>query len=1078
MLQDQQQRQKATDPTRSFIVQAPAGSGKTELLTQRYLRLLNTVNEPEQIIALTFTRKAASEMRNRVLLALQQAAVGTLATSPHQQQTATYASQAIQHAKQHDWQLLKQSNRLRIMTIDALCQMLCQTMPLAEKQIPYANLCEQAKQHYEEAARACLAHALANEALHPPLKCLLNHLGNRQDKLLELWSDLLAAREQWLAPLYSARSQEQSHYEQMLAFIEHHALARLQQSTPKAYRENLRHLVQRFASIRHEKTTMFQCLVNWNSFEQLDRRLAQTLANLLLTSQGKLRKSFDHHVGLTRESCEVELYQLLKADSKDLLAALAELPEFLEALQRVQQLPPPHYENEQWQVLQALFTLLPLLIAHLQLIFVEHNEVDFAAISQQALLALGDETQPTDLNLYLDNRIQHLLVDEFQDTSMQQFQLISQLLQGWQPGDGRTLFLVGDPMQSIYRFRQAEVGLFLQAKQQGIGSVKLDFLELCCNFRSSDSLVNWVNHHFQTLMPTLDDIESGAISFHPANPILMQIEDSGVQAWQCFEKQTEAQAVVACVRKELAHYPDTHIAILVRSRHQLPAIIKELRAQQISFQGVEIEKLAQLSHCCDLWSLTQALLSPANRLAWLELLRGPFVGLELADLHVLANVDKKQSLYTALSQWQQLALSPEGKERVRFVYAVFDQALACRYQLSLVDWVRQTAKHLQSDHCFSAIQHQDLEAFWQLLERFTDEYQTLDCEGFKQAFHNSYSQHTNTARLQIMTIHKSKGLEFDCVILPGLSAKSSPSDTPLLRWLKLPSKQYGELFLISPLKAAHQEQSLLYDYLGRLDREKETYELQRLLYVAVTRAKKRLYLFDHQEKATRGSFRDFLKQQIFDTANNPEEIQPLQQELPALYRLPLSFYNKPPALSQPPLANSLSVTTSASVQPNYARQFGLIAHELLQWICDHHPTHSEQLPWQMVQQQFKCLGLAEAEQQQATMSLQAQIKALLTDPIGQWLTQAQQDEKNEYELLVSQSDQIVTRIIDRTFIADSQRWVIDFKTGNDKSSSQAAHQQQVNEYALLFYKLKPQPIQCGLYYLANQQWLHWEFCLL
>ncbi|WP_232220672.1 UvrD-helicase domain-containing protein [Legionella tunisiensis] len=190
MLKDSQQRLQATDPRQSFIVQAPAGSGKTEILTQRYLRLLGNVNEPEQIVALTFTRKAASEMRERIILALQQAASGTLPASSHQQQTYGYAVEALNRSTERGWQLLQQSGRLRIITIDSLCQTLCQAIPLQEKQVPYAQISEYPERHYQAAARACLAHALSDKNLHHPLKCLLQHLDNRQDKLLELLGGL------------------------------------------------------------------------------------------------------------------------------------------------------------------------------------------------------------------------------------------------------------------------------------------------------------------------------------------------------------------------------------------------------------------------------------------------------------------------------------------------------------------------------------------------------------------------------------------------------------------------------------------------------------------------------------------------------------------------------------------------------------------------------------------------------------------------------------------------------------------------------------------------------------------------
>src|SRR6185295_2005168 len=113
---------------------------------------------------------------------------------------------------------------------------------------------------------------------------------------------------------------------------------------------------------------------------------------------------------------------------------------------------------EQWEVLGAMLELLPRAAAHLKLVFAEAGETDFTEVAQGAVRALGAIDDPSDLLLALDSRIQHILVDEFQDTSVSQWELLSLLTSGWQQdgemSDGRTLFLVGDPMQSIYRFRE------------------------------------------------------------------------------------------------------------------------------------------------------------------------------------------------------------------------------------------------------------------------------------------------------------------------------------------------------------------------------------------------------------------------------------------------------------------------------------------------------------------------------------------------------------------------------------------------------------------------------------------------
>src|SRR5437899_10134032 len=147
-------------------------------------------------------------------------------------------------------------------------------------------------------------------------------------------------------------------------------------------------------------------------------------------------------------------------------------------------MPPAEYNDRQWEALEAILALLKPAVAHLKVLFGERGQADFTEFAHGALAALGSVDDPSDLLLSLDQRVSHILLDEFQDTSQSQYSLLEKLVSGWQPGDGRTLFLVGDPMQSIYRFREAEVSLFLKAKHSGVGPVVVEPIELSTNRRS------------------------------------------------------------------------------------------------------------------------------------------------------------------------------------------------------------------------------------------------------------------------------------------------------------------------------------------------------------------------------------------------------------------------------------------------------------------------------------------------------------------------------------------------------------------------------------------------------------------
>jgi ATP-dependent helicase/nuclease subunit A len=199
---DANARSAALDVTRSFCVQAPAGSGKTELLTQRILCLLAQVDKPEEILAFTFTRKAAAEMRNRLLSYLQQAAVVTpegLETLPaHKLLTLQLAREVLQRDAQLNWNLLANSRRLRINTIDSFNSHLTALLPLNSSFGARPQITTDMDIVLAQAIRETLAYLERPGQLSDALAVLLRHLHNNLQGASDLLRDLLKKRDQWL----------------------------------------------------------------------------------------------------------------------------------------------------------------------------------------------------------------------------------------------------------------------------------------------------------------------------------------------------------------------------------------------------------------------------------------------------------------------------------------------------------------------------------------------------------------------------------------------------------------------------------------------------------------------------------------------------------------------------------------------------------------------------------------------------------------------------------------------------------------------------------------------------------------
>ena len=902
---DLEERQKAIDTTQSFIVQAPAGSGKTELLTQRLLGLLATAERyPEEVLAITFTKKAAAEMKQRIMQSL---VVAKTIPQPVDEPGATnwrLARSVLKRDETEGWGILNNPHRLRIQTIDGLCSSISRQMPITARLGAQPQIKDDCHDEYHLAAKATLQAAYEPMDWTASVEVLLVHMDNDLNRLETLLASLLVQREQWLPhiiPYCSDSAVLRDHLEQaLLKIIEDLLLQAVEYIEGGS--DNGEILTAKIISLakfaaaklslksNDKPSAIINCidLDEFLSSDALDLHLWLGIVELLTTKEKtrtkRWRKATPRGVTAKIGFPTGKEFQLQKTE---MIALLEDLEQhhspLLTIFEQIALLPPPIYGEEQWHVVEALLQVLPIAVAQLNIAFQQEGVVDYSEVSQSALHALGATDDPSELALKLDYQIRHVLVDEFQDTSMTQFRLLEKLTAGWQKDDGRTLFIVGDPMQSIYRFREADVSLFLRARRFGVGDVKLESLVLQSNFRSNQSIVHWVNEVFQSVFPTKENLTTGAVTY--SSSIAARPEESldeSVHYGVALDATVQVEQVIDYVENLRLTATGESIAVLVRAKSHVLPIAEGLRERVIPYQAVEIESLGHAPYIQDLLSLTKAMLHLGDRIAWLSLLRGPFCGLDLSDLLVVSDYKLGVSLWDNLvntsseSLFSSLSLSVEGSQRIARLTDVLSRAFSNRGRGHLRDWVESTWMALGGLVFVEDTQLDDVEQFFVLLEKMDEGGRIGDLDLLERKMATLFAGvlPAEGNPVQIMTIHKSKGLEFDTVILPSIEKRGRVNESTLLAWCRQDIAD-DDWLLLSPIKQAGSVAEPIYQYIRHLDSEKEKWELVRLFYVAATRAKKRLGLFatvnfdqakGEIKAAASGSLQSYVEQPIAELA--------------------------------------------------------------------------------------------------------------------------------------------------------------------------------------------------------------------
>ncbi len=1100
MIADAKERAAAIDVTRSCIVQAPAGSGKTELLIQRMLALLGQVQRPQQILAITFTNKAAAEMRQRLLQALRAARHTPEPEAPHHKLTWQLARQALDRQGED---ILKNPAQLAIQTIDSFNAALVRKMPWLSRFGSLPEMTDEPDVLYLKAVeRLCLS--LDNQGPGSvQLELLLRHLDNQLAVVQDMLIDMLRRRDQWLRYLHPDHQRTHQQLQQSLEGLFEDQLKRLKLAFPEELEAELLGCLH-FAAANLSDTPLSQCR-QWGglpgtTYDQLPAWAV--LGNWLLTGRGELRKKLTKNEGFPPGKDGKEEKERMQG----LLELLASAPVFLRYLDQVRKLPGHGYSEEQWQLLEALIELLPLLIYELWIVFRNEGEADFAEIALKAHEALGAASDPSDLLLKIDQDLQHILIDEFQDTSRLQYRLLETLTSGWTPGDGRTLFLVGDPMQSIYLFREAEVGLFLHSFRGAFGELQLPLqpLQLSCNFRSQQGIVDWVNASFSSIFPERTDETLGAVPLADAIAVKPPMAGTACTVHPFYERddQREAEQVVDLVRQAQAKHPEQTIAILVRGRNHLHAILPLLHEERIPYRARDIDLLGARPAALDLVHLTKALLHRGDRLSWLAVLRAPWCGLTLDDLHALAGGDKRATLPSLLENEGLVnGLSDDGRERVTRVWPVLSQALSRCGRYPLRELVEACWLGLGGPACYGPEGHADARLVFGLLERLDRGGTMADLNLIDRGLEKIFSNPEATdCRLEIMTIHKAKGLEFDTVIIPGLGRTTGRSNQPLLRWFEHP--RHG--LLIAPLPArGSQVKDPLYQTIADLEKQKADLEAARLLYVATTRAIRKLHLLGHVQENSRGESvpkPGSLLEKLWPAVNSrfsgqaapsgpaePERPVPGLQRLPGGWRLPdVQPVNLPLMTDQGTASqghDEASRVFSGWENPVY-RHVGTLVHQQLEMISRHGPEYwhrqSPDARQQRLTQELRQLGVAEADVADGVDRVGRAVARVLNSPRGQWILANHQDGACEYPLTGVVEGTLIHAVIDRTFVADGQRWIVDYKTsapGKTESLSAflkregARYGEQLRIYISLFKALgEGLPVRAALYFPLFDGW--------
>lgn len=1004
---DNEVRIQALDPMLSLIVSAPAGSGKTFLLTRRILNLLMHVDNPAHVVAITFTKKAANEMLSRLISCLEM-------------QTEDIAKKVIERSNKLNWDILNHPEQLSIMTIDSYCSWLLshteQSIVQPVSQSPSALYQDTIVDYYNQEQWTNAQHKL------------MAAFNGQYNQLEQLLIELLGTRDQWMTSLKNTD----------LKLSCQKGIQNITDNHINALNESILSLQPLIEKLLHEHKMIAEKLgeeLIYKPQTNLRQQLEQ-LADMLLTKTGSARKSLNKKQGIYAKSKiasfpDVERHQSSFKSLHEEILTFIESNILLSSLHEVKGLPSLQAGDEQ-DFLEDLSSVLTDILASFKAQLFGKGLTDFTEISMQTIDALQrDKT----LQQFCKMNIYHVLIDEFQDTSLMQYQLLESLIKCWPENEHRTLFAVGDPMQSIYRFRQADVRLFLKLQQSSIAHIRPRAIALACNFRSSSKLINQINELFTNVFPDVDMPHLAAISYRAATPTKPIEQHHGIYLYQEQSEDEAAQALksIQLIQSLQVQHPGESIAILVQARSHLKHIIPLLEHHDLKFNAIDIYPTVNLSAIQDLSALYGMLTDPLDKLSEMIVLRSPLCGITLNSLceHSSPGCDKSTPKITNPTD---IALLKKLKDTVR------------KTQLHHAHPVHQTWfvwQQLCADQIYPQDQQDAIQNWFKEVTLLHDEGLALNRHAILAHFSKSYTSKVSPgATIELLTAHKSKGLEYDHVIIPHLEKRKPSSSTPLF---------YTEQSSDPIIQPTFTQNTQNNDYFKNLNKNRDYFESLRLLYVACTRAKSTLHLIGFiQDKPSTGSWAEAIWKHGQNQADIRSETTETSAEAVTQNTSTKTYYTTKHNLIEPsvPVEEVGSIKADIGTHLHYFMQLQLCNNSEQKW--------RYYLANQYLSDQDRTDIISSCDRIKQTME---------SSKTMQWVLKQHKWHRTEYP--VHNNGKLL--VIDRLFEDDDTIWIIDYKFPTIQKNDDellTTYAQQLNGY-MTAMQHHNKPVRAALY-LPNE----------